>query len=364
LGLGQDSGRTTEQGQELIGGFFGLETSAPRPRPDGGILGLWGLGEDRPALLRDSAGAAFGALARLLDPPRIWLPGWFCAPFATGLPDDRLRLYRVTPGLAPDTASLADLAPGDLLLAVDHFGRSPGPDWAAFTASRPDVLFVEDCVQALDPGTQAWGDWRLHSPRKLMGIPEGGLLVAHSARARALPLPPPALPADPARSAARALPLRLRRDHPVDNALWHPLHQRAEAMGDNADRAIDRSALDLLARIDPAPMIAARRANAARLLLRLPKAARPLLDLAAPAFAPFGLPVLVAPDRRDAILVRLHAQGIFPAVHWRDILSPPGWTADHARAAAIMTLPCDHRLCPADIDRLATAFTAALADLD
>lgn len=348
---------TAQNGQALIGGFFGAEDAAPRPLAGGGVLGLWA-GGDRPHHLRDSAGAAFGALARALAPPRIWLPGWFCAPFATGLPADRLRLYRVTADLAPDTASLGGLGPGDLLLAVDHFGQSPGPAWAAFAAARPDVTFVEDCAQALAPGTAPWGDWRLHSPRKLMGVPEGGLLVATSARARAV-LPPPGLPSDPARSAARARPVALRRDHPGDNALWHPLHQAAEAMGDNADRAIAPAARDLLARIDPAPMIAARRANAARLFHRLPSATVPLLDMANPPFAPFGLPVLVDPDRRDALLARLHAQGIFPAVHWRDILSPPGWTDDHARARAILTLPCDHRYGAADMDRLAAALAAA-----
>lgn len=368
VGLGQESGRTAGPGEGLIGGFFGRETPATGPLSGGGVLGFWA-GTDRPLLLRDSAGAAFGALARALDPPRIWLPGWFCAPFATGLPADRLRLYRVTPDLAPDTASLGDLGPGDLLLAVNHFGRAPGPAWAAFAAARADVVFVEDCAQALDPATPPWGDWRLYSPRKLMGVPEGGLLVATSPRARATALPPPGLPSDPVRSAARARPMALRRDHPADNALWHPLHQAAEAMGDNADRAMDAAARDLLARIDPTPMIAARRANAARLFHRLfhrlsdgrPDGLRPLIDMADPPFAPFGLPVLVDPDRRDALLARLHARGIFPAVHWRDILSPPGWTEDHARARAILTLPCDHRYGAADMDRLAAALAAVLA---
>ena len=339
----------------LIGGFFALEPAAP-PAPRAPFPGA------DPALARDSAGAAFGALARHLAPPRIWLPGWLCAPFATGLPTDRLRLYRVTPDLAPDTASLAGLAPGDLLLAINHFGRAPGPAWAAFVTARPDVLFVEDCAQALDTGVRPWGDWRLHSPRKLMGVPEGGFLIPHSPRARAIVLPPPARPADPARSAARARPMALRRAHPADNALWHPLHQQAEAMGDNADRAMDATAFASLARIDPAPLIAARRANAARLFHRLPDGAAPLYDMADPPFAPFGLPVLLPPARRDAILARLHAQRIFPAVHWRDILSPSDWAEDHARAAAIVTLPCDHRYGPAEMDHLAAALARALQE--
>lgn len=337
----------------FIGGFFALET--PAPDRSGGLAALWGLDDRTPA--RDSAGAVFGALVRALGPPRIWLPGWLCASFAAGLPASRLRLYRVTPALAPDTTSLGDLAPGDLLLAVNPFGQIPGPDWAAVVAAHPDTLFVEDCAQSLATGRVPWGDWQLFSPRKLMGVPEGGFLVPRTARARAVTIPAPALPPDPARSAARRAPMQLRRDRPADNALWHPLNQAAEAMGDNADRAIDPAILATLARIDPAPMIAARKANAARLAASLPARLQPLAP--DPAAAPFGLPLRL-PDR-DAYLPALHAAGFFPAIHWRDILSPPTWEDDHARAATIVTLPCDHRYGPAQMDRLATTLLSLLA---
>ncbi len=337
----------------FIGGFFALET--PAPDRSGGLAALWGLDDTTPA--RDSAGAVFAALVRALRPPRLWLPGWLCAPFAVGLPGDRIRLYRVTPALAPDTASLGDLAPGDLLLAVNPFGQTPGPAWAAFVAAHPDTFFVEDCAQSLATGRAPWGDWQLFSPRKLMGVPEGGFLVPRTARARAITLPPAALPPDPGRSAARRAAMQLRRDRPADNALWHPLNQAAEAMGDNADRAIDPAVPAMLARIDPAPMIAARRANAARLAASLPARLQPLPP--DPAAAPFGLPLLL--PGRDTLLPALHAAGLFPAVHWRDILSPPTWEDDHARAATIVTLPCDHRYGPARMDRLAQTLLSLLA---
>lgn len=342
----------------FTGGFFALETPVPEtlaPDSRGGLPALWGLDDTTPA--RDSAGAIFAALVRTLRPPRLWLPGWLCAPFAAGLPQDRIRLYRLTPALAPDTASLAALAPGDLLLAVNPFGQTPGPAWAAFVDAHPDTFFVEDCAQSLATGRAPWGDWQLFSPRKLMGVPEGGFLVPRTARARAITLPPAALPPDPARSAARRAPMQLRRDRPADNTLWHPLHQQAEAMGDNADRAIDPAALALLARINPAPMIAARKANAARLAAALPPALQPLPR--DPAAAPFGLPLLL--PRRDALLPALYRAGIFPAVHWRDILSPPAWEDDHIRAATIVTLPCDHRYGPARMDHLATALLSLVA---
>ena len=112
------------EGKTLIGGFFALETAANPPAES--VLALWGAD---PRLARDSAGAAFGALARALAPARIWLPGWLCRPFAEGLPGDRLRLYRVTPALAPDIASLADLAPD-----------VAGSDWADRAEGRVELV--------------------------------------------------------------------------------------------------------------------------------------------------------------------------------------------------------------------------------
>jgi hypothetical protein len=350
---GTASERTPEDDDPFIGGFFALETLSSAGTDS--FAALWGLDDTTPA--RDSAGAVFAALVRRLDPPRIWLPGWLCAPFTLGLPQDRLRLYRVTHTLAPDTASLSDLAPGDLLLAVNPYGQTPGPAWAAFVAAHPDTFLVEDCAQTLATGRAPWGDWQLYSPRKLMGVPEGGFLVPRTARARAITLPPATLAPDPARSAARLAPLQLRRDRPADNALWHPLYQLAESLGDNADRAIDPAARAMFARIDPAPMIAARQRNAARLAAALPPALQPLPR--DPAAAPFGLPLLL--PRRDTLLPALHRGGIFPAIHWRDILSPPTWEDDHARAASIVTLPCDHRYGPAQMDRLATTLLSLLA---
>jgi dTDP-4-amino-4,6-dideoxygalactose transaminase len=218
---------------------------------------------------------------------------------------------------------------------------------------------VEDGAQCLDSGQPAWGDWRLFSPRKLFGVPEGGLLVPLSDSARSAGLTGPAKPSDPALSDQRRRPMDLRRKHPQDNALWHPAHQAVEAMGEVSDRAMDPAALALLTSLDPMPMIAARRANFAILAQHLANFA--VLPEGAPEFAPFGFPVRLPAQSRDQVLQQLHAQGIFPAVHWRDIAAPLSFAADHARAATLATLPCDHRYGRPEMERVADAFLRALS---
>lgn len=336
--------RTASPDTALIGGAFGLE-----PPGTGGLADLWRLD---PALAWENATSALAALVAQLRPGAVWLPGYLCAHMAAAVPPARRRFFPLTADLAPDTAALTALAPGDLVLAVNYFGRAPGAGWRAFVAAHPQVSFVEDCAQALDPTAPAWGDWRLYSPRKLMGVPEGGLLVPVSDRARAIE--GPRLPADPQGAAQRRLPMQLRAREPLANALWHPLFQAAEQAGEISDRAMDPAALEGLAGIDPGPMIAARRANFARLDARL--AAHGLLTGPGDGFAPFGYPVLVPSARRDAVLGRLHGGGIFAAVHWRELAAAAG----QALAARMITLPCDHRYGPAEMDRIADAFEEAL----
>jgi|GEM_PF-700292 len=345
-----------------IGGFFGLEM--PAPRGDGGLAAAWGVAGT--ALAWANASSALAALVAAIRPGRVWLPGYICAHFVAAVPADLRRFFPLTPGFAPDLAALdGQLAPGDALLAVNMWGRAPGAAWRDFVAANPQATFIEDCAQALDSGVAPWGDWRLYSPRKLLGVPEGGLLAPVSARARAQ-APDIALPAadgagagDPAAALARLAPALARAEAPAANHVWHPMNQAAEAAQAIGPAPMGRLARALLAATDPAPLVAARRDNYARLARALPD--HELLGETAPGFAPAGFPVALAPGRRAAVLARLHGDRVFPAVHWAAIPAPPGFTADHARAASLATLPVDHRLGAGDMARMAGLFRAALA---
>ena len=332
-----------------LGGFFALEAPGA-----GGLAALWGVD---PALAWENASSALAALVAHLAPQTVWMPGYLCAHMAAAVPAAQRRFFGLTATMQPDVTRLSGVEAGDLVLAVRYFGEPPGVDWQGFVAAHPQVHFVEDCAQSLLPAVSD-ADWRIFSPRKVMGVPEGGILVPLSARARQAGMRGPRQPADPARVAQRALPMQMRRDHPFDNAAWHPLHQAAENAGLVNDHAMDPTALTLLLSQDPGPMIAARRANFAVLAARL--ADHALFATLADACAPFGFPVVLPAPDRDAILARMHREQVFPAVHWRDIAAPMQMVADHVRSASLATLPCDHRYDLQDMARVADVFLGAL----
>ena len=343
-------GQTGAELPSLLGGFFGSEVPGA-----GGLADLWQLD---PGLCWENLSSAFAALIGHLNPGTVWMPGYLCRHMAAAVRPDQRRYFPLTAALEPELTAFDALQDGDLVLAVSYFGRPLGSDWRQAVAARPGVWFAEDCAQSLDTEAAPWSDWRLYSPRKLMGVAEGGVLVPVSDRAKAARMVGPSLPADPQRVEQRLQPMRLRQARPMDNALWHPLHQAAETAGMVSDRAMDPEAQALFATLDPAPMIAARRANFARLALHLVDHAV-IMD-PKPSFAPFGFPVRLSGGQRDRVLERMHKQGVYPAVHWREIAAPVSFADDHLRSTELATLPCDHRYDLLDMDRLAAVFQEAL----
>ena len=103
-------------------------------------------------------------------------------------------------------------------------------------------------------------------------------------------------------------------------------------------------------------MAARRRENYRRLLERLRDIA--LLPSLPDGVVPVGFPVRVGD--RDAIRQRLFDALIFPPVHWPiEAVVPERFTDSHRLAGEIMTIPCDQRYGPAEMDRIADVLVAA-----
>jgi len=173
-----------------------------------------------------NARAALAHLLAELEPGRVWLPAYVCAePAQAAARDGReVRFYPVGETLSPDTDALArELRAADAVLAVDYFG-APSPALAALAPRFPDVTWIQDRAQALWPDPGAWADHLIYSPRKVIGAPDGGLLVS-----RGVPIPPPAW--GPAPDPVGAEPARLRAADPqgLRNDLWFPAYRAAEA---------------------------------------------------------------------------------------------------------------------------------------
>ena len=336
-----------------IGGFF--QTHARGDRTAGrSVLDAWT--ERRPYAAFVNARSAFASLAAEHPSATIWLPAFLCPEMAQAVDAARTRFYPLEEGFEPDLAELeAEAEPGDLVLVCAYFGLPVGPGVRSVLERRPDLIIVEDRAQALNPGPAVPGAWRLYSPRKLLGVADGGLLVAP--RAGQPVRQPSERPNAPALWGAP----RLRAQDPLgrNNGVWHAANQAKEAAMAVTRAAMTGKSRAILGATPLAGLAAARLRNWRALDAHLRSWSALPLDLPAP---PLGYVLRLPPDRRQGLLAGLHAERIFAAVHWPSIAAPAREFRREAQwARELITLPCDHRYGAADMARIAATVTALLA---
>lgn len=302
-----------------------------------------------------NARSALHALWAATKPQRIWLPAYVCEEVATAVPAGvDVRFYPLDDALSPRIDVLSpQVRNGDHVLAVDYFGRPPSSDFVSLVRERPEVGWIEDRAHALDPADGAWGDWLLYSPRKLIGVPDGGILVA-----RQKPLP--FLTTVPPSDLAFVLPALERfedRDE-TDNQRWYASYLHAEQTMRVGVQAMSRLTFEILNTADAHADAELRRGNYRVLHRRLREwAFLPGPDV---PFAPLGFPVRV--KSADALSRRLAELRIFAARHWRTLPSDPAvFASEHRLAKELLTLPCDYRYNEADMHRVADGVLASMA---
>jgi len=355
---------------QAIGGFLPLDPGPPLGM--GGaesVARRWFGDASRHHGFRNARSAlALGACAAFGPIGTLWLPGFACRAIA-GAAQAAIRLghvaraatYPLAPRgpLSPDPGFLAKrLAKGDAVLVIAYFGRPPGLALRQLAQVRRDVTWIEDRAQALWPGP-AWSDAILYSPRKLLGVPDGGYLVVTPRGAtRARPLPDQ--PASPAPKEAPPALLRFEDPDGRRNSIWFPAYQAAERRMAIAPGASSRMTEALLERQDIRAIAARRRANHAALSARLPPAFRSGFGAApaAPAWIPQGLPVLV-PDAA-AVSARMAESRVFCPVIWPDGVDPGPCTRSRSLAGRVLLLPCDQRYGTEEMERIAEVFRASI----
>lgn len=337
-----------------IGGFFPL---AIDQMPAAAVTPWQSWTNGAGSILRfHSARAALAWLLRRKSIRRLWLPAYICPELADAALNAgaELAFYPVGDRLMPDTAMLgAHLLEGDAVLGVAYFGFSPPSDFLRLAATRPDVLWIEDRAQAFDPGASPWGDWVVYSPRKLLGVPDGGLLVSYRQQLAEPPL-------QPSTELAFMSPALLRLEDPdeSDHRRWYARYRTIEQAVTASPESMSRLSCELLRRLDAAAISAARRRNFASLSRAFSSIALP--SPAEPSSAvPFGLPIRV--NDAAAIAGKLAEAGIFCARHWSALPSDPdAFAAEHRLARSLLTLPCDQRYGEAEMRRIIDAVAAIL----
>lgn len=333
-----------------IGGFFALEM--PQAEAAHSVLALW-QGHYPAAAFLGNSRSAFHWLILQVCPKTIWLPAYCCTALAQAVPKNvKLAFFPITPQLSPETDYLKKhVRPNDLVLAIDYFGKNPEPDFLSLKESLPGVTWVEDRAQAMHPSEQSWGDFILYSPRKLLGVPDGGLLISTKT-----PLPP--RKQEWKNSIDASVPALMRYEDKEEryNEKWYAASRDYEnQMGVSANKMY-RLTYDILRATPVAPLMHARKANYAVL--------HELLDDIAlfnynNSFVPFGFPIKI--PNRAALAKTLHGLGIFAAHHWPELPSSVSeFPEAHALCHHMLTLPVDHRYGIEDMQKIAQCVRGAL----
>lgn len=113
----------------------------------------------------------------------VWLPAYL-PPI---LEDNRKgcqfirKFYAVGNNFTPSVDFLDEVQPGEAVLTIAYLGRPLPESFYAALAARSDILWVEDRAQCLLPISDYQPHAVIYSPRKLFGVPDGGLLVGKGA---------------------------------------------------------------------------------------------------------------------------------------------------------------------------------------
>lgn len=329
----------------IIGGMFGLE-QVPVPR-----------GSTPPfltdsAILLDAARSGIYVLLHLLPVRQIWLPSYFCNSVLWAIDQQRtpVKFYEINYNLSiPSDVWLDAVQPNDLVIFIDYFGFVGDTSWVKQAKER-GAWVLEDASQALlstDVGKVA--DFTLYSPRKYLGVPDGGILVSNSDIGfDEIEL----IPASPEwwLTAFSACTMRREFDLHGGNRDWFKLFQVRENEAPVGFYSMSQLSEMLLKHGFDYSSISQRRRNNYNLL------ADALADIALfpslPAqTVPLGFPIRL--KNRDEVRQLLFDHNIYPPVHWQlENSVPQEFAASHQLSAEIMTLPCDQRYGNDDMERM------------
>jgi len=336
---------------QIVGGMFGLKIE-----PDAHCTAPPFL--TKPYLLLSTARSGIALLVECLRPSSVWMPSYLCDVMLKAVDGNAVQFYPVDARLRIASDEWVDaLREGDLVVFIDYFGL-PTDTEMIYAAKQREAWVLEDASQALlSSTTQAQADFVLYSPRKYLGVPDGGILVFNnpesSVRDRSLSDPPPSWWL----RSLRASVLRHEFDQFGGERKWFDIYKQVDSEGPTTPyRMSELSQLLLQRHFDYSSIAKRRRDNYATLLERLDEYA--LFTTLPAGVVPQGFPVRVR--NRDRVRQYLFEHNIYPPVHWpiRGCV-PDRFHESHKLSNEILTLVCDQRYSHDDMVRTALLFRQA-----
>lgn len=333
----------------IIGGLFGLECCSQPQAPSPPFI-------TAQEIFLVNARSGIWLLVNQLRPSQVWLPSYLCRTITRAIDPNItvLRFYEVDYDLRVRSNQwVSKVASGDLVIFIDYFGFPYDRSLGALIKEK-GAWVLEDAAQALlstHVGTPS--DFVLFSPRKWVGVPDGGILrVPEGFLLNEISFEIP--PASWWLKAFQASILRREFDDGLPTREWFKFFREAESAGPIGLYAMSQLSRIILSHsVDYSATVQRRVDNYQTLSAGLMEyAIFPKLDA---GVVPLGFPVRV--EGRDTVLQALFKHEIYPPVHWPiDGVVPAEYEDSHRLARHIMTLPCDQRYGHEDMERMADVF--------
>lgn len=318
-----------------IGGYFALEgTFAPAALYE-------------TALKFQSARAAFSALLKVGGPKRVWVPRYICNSMLAPLQGARIEICFYDLREDFDIDPQIRLKASDWLLYVNYFGLCDAIEQGLLRRFNPEQLVMDHAQALFSPAKDCLAT--IYSPRKFLGIPDGGLLFSRLS----MPLPGETDNG----SVDRCRHLLLRADGKLQAG--YQAFKAAEAtLEDFTPKRMSSLSRNIFHSSDIQGISLKRRQNFQILNERFGSINKIRVNLDR-AQAPLCYPLWF---ERPIDRARLAQQNIFIPVYWHEVFNrSDSSSVEYNLALNCLPLPCDQRYGFEDIERLVTCLHAELS---
>jgi len=331
--------------RQIIGGVFGLHVSE---KHESMSLPSY-LNTTHSIQYYANARSAIWAILVTLRPKTVWYPSYLCPSMLhiQEIAGIQGRFYPVDTKLqVNDVSWIENVGYGDVVLFIDYFGFQHTAELYD-NVKRNGAYVLEDASQALlSENVGAYSDYYVLSPRKYIGLPDGGVLCTkQNVPSIDMQLHSPS--EEWWLKAYSTVLLRYRWDNDdlqVSQDDWYQERKRAGKDIPCGPYSISTMSLSILksANVDWQNIMRKRRENYLFLQERFKYIA--IFDMLPSDVVPLGFPIRVPAHKRDSILKELYIHQIYPPVHWRlENIIPSEWVDSLVLSAEEITLPCDQR---------------------
>lgn len=308
---------------------------------------------DKPSIRMVNVRSCIRLLLEQLKPRNVWMPSYLCGAMLQSLRNisSQLRFIPVDANLRVEADEwIAEVEVGDVVVLIDYFGFAIEQGIASIVRARGAWILEDACQALLSDHVGRYSDFVVVSPRKFIGIPDGGILYSVT-NCGLLPMPMLSPPDGWWLKSLLAGISRREFDIFGGDRNWYHLFQQVESEQPVGNyRMSELSEAILQHCLDKTDLSARRRSNYRLLLDELSEFA--LYKDMPEDVTPAGFPIVTA--CRDVLRKTLFAYNIYPPIHWViEGIVPAHFVQSHKLASGIMTLPCDHRYNAEDMHYIA-----------